>query len=308
MTPLTICLVVAGVLAVLPFLAEAFRAPVTKTMQDRAPGRIADLPRGRTHFRWHGPETGPLALCIHGLSTPSYVFAATDRSLASLGYRVLSYDLYGRGLSDRVPGRQDAEFFLTQLRDLLRHQHVSGEMVVLGFSMGAQIATAFAAEDGTRVKALILAAPAGVSPKTGQPRSAFWLLPLIGDWLTRVAGGWALRRELVEHRSTPTIIPDLEDRQAAETRMRGFLPALLSSRRHLLRTSLLPDLARVTRQDIPILALWGTEDPIVPLSAMGAFAETAPDAHHGQISGAGHNLLQTHPAQIADHLTKFLRD
>ena len=308
MTLLTICLIAAAILAALPFLAEALRTPVTRAMQDRAPGRIADLSQGRTHYRWHGPENGEVAVCIHGLSTPSYVFAATERSLAALGYRVLSYDLYGRGFSDRVSGPQNADFFLAQLRDLLRQQHVSGEVTVLGFSMGAQIATAFAAEDGTRVKALILAAPAGVSAKTGQPKNALWLAPLIGDWLTRIAGGWALRRELVEHHNIPTIIPDLEDRQAVETRMRGFLPALLSSRRHLLKASLLPDLTRVARQEIPILALWGTEDPIVPLSAMGTLAQAAPDAHHGQISGAGHNLLQTHPAQIADHLTKFLRD
>ena len=308
MTPFTIVLLIVALLIALPFMAEAFRAPVSKDLQARAPGKMAELSQGRTHYRWTGPETGEVAICVHGLSTPSYVFAATERSLASLGYRVLSYDLYGRGLSDRVKGRQDAAFFLTQLRDLIRNQHITGEFTLLGFSMGAQIATAYAAAESPRIKALILAAPAGVSPKTEAARHSIWLAPVIGDWLTRVAGGWALRRELVEHRSTPTIIPDLEDRQAAETGMRGFLPAVLSSRRNLLQSSLLPDLTRVAAADIPVLALWGTEDPIVPLSAMGALAHAAPDAHHGQISGAGHNLLQTHPAQIADQLTKFLRD
>lgn len=306
MTGVTFILVTVVLVLAMPFLAEAFRAPVTRELQDRARGRVAPLSQGRTYYRWYGPEIGPVAVCIHGLSTPSYVFAATERSLAGLGYRVLTYDLYGRGLSDRVPGRQNAGFFVKQLRDLLRDQHVEGEVTLVGFSMGAQIATAFAAQDGPRVRHLILAAPAGVSPKTAGDRSSLWLAPVIGDWLTRVAGGWALRRELVEHRSTPTIVPDLEDRQAAETRMRGFLPALLSSRRNLLAESLLPDLAVVANQDIPVLALWGTEDPIVPLGAMGALAHTAPQAHHGQISGAGHNLLQTHPAQIADRLAKFL--
>ncbi len=307
MTFLAYCLLGVTILAALPFLAEALRRPVTKRMQDSAPGAMADLPQGRTHYHWHGPENGPVVVCIHGLSTPSYVFAATERSLAALGYRVLRYDLYGRGLSDRVGGKQDAAFFLTQLRDLLADQKVTDKLTVIGFSMGAQIAAAFAAEDGARIDALILAAPAGVVPISDDSKSALWYRPVIGDWLTRVAGGWALRRELVEHRTTPTIIPDLEDRQAAETRMRGFLPALLSSRRNILKTSLLPDLLRVARLDIPVLAIWGNEDPVVPLSAMGILARNAPDTHHAQISGAGHNLLQTHPAQVADQLTKFLR-
>jgi pimeloyl-ACP methyl ester carboxylesterase len=302
----TLLALLIAALVALPFLAEALRSPVSRHKQEASSGQIAALSQGRTHYRWHGPETGKIALCIHGLSTPSYVFAATERSLASLGYRVLSYDLYGRGLSDRVSGRQNALFFQTQVNDLLANQKVDGEITVLGFSMGAQIATKFAADNGSRVDALILAAPAGIASKTSEQNNPLWLMPIVGDWLARVLGGRAMRRELVEHRTTPTIIPDLEDRQAVETKTRGFLPAVLSSRRHLLSKSLLADLNMVSRLNIPILAIWGAEDPIVPLSASGLMARQVPDAHHAQIAGAGHNLLQTHPAQVASELTKFL--
>ena len=307
MTALYVFLALVLLLAALPVLAEALRRPMSKRRQKSAPGDFAELSQGATHYRWVGPKTGESVLCIHGLSTPSYVFAATERSLANLGFRVLSYDLYGRGYSDRVKGDQTADFFLTQVNDLLNDQKVPGDIIVLGFSMGAQIATALAAADSDRVKALILAAPAGVSPLTANSRSAIWQAPYIGGWLTRVAGGWALRRELVEHRSIATVIPDLEDRQAQETRTRGFLPAVLSSRRHLLPTPLAADLKRSQNSGIPILAIWGADDPIVPLSAMGEVARLAPDAEHAQILFAGHNLLQTHPAQIADHLAAFLK-
>lgn len=307
MTILYAILAALLLLAALPLLAEALRTPMTKKRQSAAPGEIADLSQGTTHYRWHGPEKGQVVLCIHGLSTPSYVFAATERSLAGLGYRVLSFDLYGRGHSARAPGDQTVDFFLTQTTDLLADQGVTGDVIVLGFSMGAQIATAYAAQNADQIKALILVAPAGISSKTAGDRSKLWQAPVAGDWLMRVAGGWALRRELVEHRNIATIIPDFEDRQAKETRMRGFLPAVLSSRRHLLSTSLLPDLKLCENQDIPVFALWGTDDPIVPLSAMGQMTRHAADTQHGQISGAGHNLLQTHPAHVADHLAAFLK-
>lgn len=300
-------LLVAAAVALLPLLAEARRRPMTPALQGEAPGRLADLPQGTTHYRWHGPQDGPVAICIHGLSTPSYVFAATERSLATLGYRVLTYDLYGRGYSDRARGAQSAQFFVAQLRHLIRSQSIQGQVTLLGFSMGAQIAAAYTAENGSRVKALILVAPAGLSEKTAGSATGLWLAPLTGDWLTRVAGGWVMRRELIEHQNTPTVIPDFEDRQAAETRMRGYLPALLSSRRHLLSKSIEPDLERIAALDIPVLAIWGSEDPIVPLSAMGKAARALPQAHHAQVSGAGHNLLQTHPAQVAVHLTEFLK-
>lgn len=306
MSALAVIAALAALVALLPFLAEAIRVPMSRARQARAPGRIAALPGGTTHFRWSGPATGPVAVCIHGLSTPSYIFAATERSLASLGYRVLCYDLYGRGFSSRKPGAQTADFFLAQLRYLLRSQDVAEPLTILGFSMGGQIAAAFAAEEGARIRGLILVAPSGLVRSRSAGQHPAWRAPLVGDWLARVAGGWALRRELVDNRNAATVIPDLEDRQAAETRTRGYLPALLSSRRHLLAFTATEDHRRIARAGIPVLAIWGTEDPVIPLSAMGRLAELNPDAHHEQIAGAGHNLLQTHPAQVAEALRRFL--
>lgn len=306
MSALIVILGLLVLLAACPLIAEAFRAPITQRLQTRASGAIAHLTRGATHYRWAGKAGAPIVVCIHGLSTPSYVFAATERSLVSLGYRVLSYDLYGRGLSDRVPGRQNMVFFLSQLRELLRDQGIDEPLTVLGFSMGGQIAAAFAAEEPERVNNLVLVAPSGLTTSQSVSAKPIWRAPWIGGWMMRVFGGWALRRELVEHRTTPTVIPDLEDRQAAETRTRGYLPALLSSRRHLLSTTAVAYQKRIVQADIPVLAIWGAEDPVIPLSAMGQLAQLNPQAHHAQVPGAGHNILQTHPAQVAEILRKFL--
>ncbi len=292
--------------AAAPAIAEAMRMPVTARRRSEAPGEIAELPGGATHYRWTGSDGDPVAVCIHGLSTPSYVFAATERSLARLGYRVLTYDLSGRGYSERARGAQGVDFFLRQLRELLRDQAVKGPLTVLGYSMGGQIAAAFAAEEASRVEALILVAPAGLVPATTTEAGWLWRAPLIGGWLTRVLGGIALRRELIENRSTPTVIPDFEDRQAAETRTRGYLPALLSSRRHLLAHASHGDHGRIRDHGTRVLAIWGAEDPVIPLAAMGKLASLNPRARHEQIAGAGHNLLQTHPAQVAEALRTFL--
>lgn len=297
-------LALIGLIIALPVAFEVLRTPMTRARQARAPGRMAELPAGATHYKWSGPEGGPVAVCIHGLSTPSYVFAATERHLAGMGYRVLSYDLYGRGYSDRPRGAQSLDFFLGQLRALLKHQNVGGPLVLVGYSMGAQIAAAFASEEGPRVAKLILAAPAGLADRTQEFDP--WIAPVIGDWLTCVAGGWKLRRELVEHAKSATIVPDIEDRQAAETRTRGFLPAILSSRRNALATDPTEDLRHIYKNGTPILALWGTNDPVVPQSCVGRLAEIAPDAHHVQIKDAAHSLLQTHPSQVGKALSDFL--
>lgn len=294
-----------AVLIALPAMAEALRRPVRMA---EAPGLFARLSRGRTHYRWSGPEDGPVAVCVHGLSTPSYVFAATERSLAGLGFRVLTYDLYGRGHSARPGGSQTSTFFIRQLNELLAHEGIKAPVLLVGYSMGGAIAAAYTAAHPKRVSHLVLIAPAGLIPVYDDWRSRFWTLPMIGDWATRVFGGIALRRELVEHRTQGTVIPDFEDRQAAETRTRGYLPALLSSRRHMLREPQDANHREIGRAGVPVLAIWGTEDPIIPLTAMSRLAELNPDAHHAQVAGAGHVLLQTHPANVAAALKRFVKD
>lgn len=302
---MTLLLAALALAATLPFAAEALRRRVRP---EEGPGQVAHLPQGDTHYRWSGPETGPVAVCVHGLSTPSYVFAATERSLAGQGYRVLTYDLYGRGHSARATGPQTETFFLRQLRALLFDQGVTQPVTLVGYSMGGIIASAYAASTPDQVRALILIAPAGFLPVYDGWRSRLWTAPVIGDWATRVLGGLALRRELVEHRSNATVIPDLEDRQAAETRTRGYLPALLSSRRHILARTADEAHRRIAAAGLPVLAIWGASDPVIPLAAMGRLAELNPEAHHAQIPGAGHVVLQTHPAQVAQAMRDFLED
>lgn len=298
-------LLLVAVLLLLPVVAERSRHAMSAARQSKAPGQIANLPQGATHYRWSGREGDPIAVCIHGLSTPSFVFAATERSLVTLGYRVLSYDLFGRGYSARVPGRQNATFFRTQLQDLLAHQGVTGPITLLGFSMGGQIATDFTARDD-RVERLILVAPSGLVEMPA--RHWVWTLPVLGDWVTCVFGGMALRRELVEHKSQATVIPDFEDRQAAETQMRGYLPAVLSSRRNMLSRLALDEHRWVADDGTPVLAIWGTADPVIPRRAMGELSRINPVVEHVELREAGHNLLQTHPSEVAAALQGFLQE
>ncbi len=297
---------VLGAVIAAPSVAEALRQPMTRIAQERAPGNVAELPSGRTHYRWIGPKGGPIAVCIHGLSSPHYIFAATARSLAALGYRVLAYDLYGRGFSSKPRGRQDVDYFLTQLRDLLDFLGIEGPVTVVGYSMGGALATAFAAEEGVRIKGLILLASAGLQPLYRTPKDRVWTLPVVGDWMSAVLGGWALRRELAADGDAPTVIPDLSKRLAHETRRRGYLPSLLSSKRHVLTQVMDDDHRAIADYQIPVLAIWGREDRVIALAAMGRLAELNPAAHHVELAKATHNFPQTHPSKVAAALKDFL--
>ena len=48
---------------------------------------------------------------VHGYSTPYFIYEKVFARLVELGYKVIRYDLYGRGFSDRVPGKHTPAFF-----------------------------------------------------------------------------------------------------------------------------------------------------------------------------------------------------
>ena len=83
-----LCLLVLGVAAA-PYAAERRRLVMDDTARADAPGAFIYLKHGRTHYRYFGPQSSPLAVCVHGLTTPSFVFEALADGLVAKGYRVL---------------------------------------------------------------------------------------------------------------------------------------------------------------------------------------------------------------------------
>ena len=177
-----------------PFAFESWRK--VPAMPPDAAGERLRLSQGTTYVEWIGPARGPVVVAVHGLTTPSPVWRRLAERLGRAGYRVLVYDLYGRGLSGNAPGDQDPEFFLRQLRDVLDHHGLDEDVTLMGYSMGGAIVTAFAAAHPERIKRLILLAPVGLGHRIGGFLPFCARLPLVGDWLWLAVGplGAALAR------------------------------------------------------------------------------------------------------------------
>lgn len=297
---------IVAALAALPILAERRRSPITDAQRRTAPGGFADLTGGRTHYRWFGPEGGPVMVLVHGLTTSAYVWDGLMPRLIAQGARVLVYDLYGRGLSDRPATAQTRSFFVRQLRELLQDQRIETEFTLVGYSMGGAIATVFTAEEAERVAKLILIAPAGLIHAPAPFGEVCRKVPYLGDWLMSVWGGIALRRGL--NPDEASAVPTIAARQAAETRTRGYLRSVLSSQRHFLAKRLDEDHAEVKRMYVPTLAIWGERDEVIPLQALGELAKANRDARQVVVPGAGHGLVHTHPDEVNRAIQTFLRE
>jgi pimeloyl-ACP methyl ester carboxylesterase len=300
-------LLVLGGLAVLPWLAESRRHAVD-VFRDKAPGRFAKLSQGVTHYQWLGGVRGPVVVCIHGLTTPSPVWYAIAGGLAKLGYRVLVYDLYGRGFSDAPRGVQDGEFFATQLADLLDHQGLTEDVTLMGYSMGGSIATHFAAAHPNRVRRLILLASGGMWLREDKVTEASRRMSFLGDWLHAVVGARSDRQRLRSQLGQAFDVEGIIELQLAEYQSRGFLRSVLSSRRHMLNDFQEDQHRTIGRDGIPVIGIWAEHDDVIPLKSLGTLTQWNRSVRQEVISEADHRVGYTHAAQVVKVLRDVLRE
>lgn len=293
-------------IAAAPFAVEHYRPAMTDGRRGSAPGQFAELPQGVTHYHLSGPPEGPLVVCVHGLTTPSFVWAPLTEGLITLGFRVLVYDHYGRGFSDRPVGLQDKGFFNTQLTDLLSHLEIEEPFHLIGYSMGGAVAAGFAATYPARVRRVVLLASAGMSIAETPLLKVIRDRGVIGKWLVLAAYPRQLRRGIHAESVLPGARPEIAEGQLDQLTFQGFIPAVLSSLRGILRRPMEGEHMTLRRCTIPVLAIWGADDDVIPPSAMGQLAAWNREVRHEVIEDAGHGLPYTHCDEVLAHLKDFL--
>src|SRR5205823_6022724 len=115
----------------------------TLTLDDaarrKAPnGQFIRLAGGVTHYQFDGAPGGRVVLLINGFSTSYNIWDPTFDALTQEDFRVLRYDLFGRGYSDRPIAKYDANLFDQQALDLIDALGIR-QVDVGGVSMGGPI-------------------------------------------------------------------------------------------------------------------------------------------------------------------------
>jgi len=100
------------------------------------------------------PGKGPALVCIHGLTANHTCWDSLADALTP-DYRMIAYDLRGRGNSDKPPKGYSLEIHAKDLGALLDHFGLPSA-VIMGHSLGGSIGLYFAARFPKRVKKLIL--------------------------------------------------------------------------------------------------------------------------------------------------------
>jgi pimeloyl-ACP methyl ester carboxylesterase len=272
-------------------------------MPDQSFVRLSD---GVVHYEWAGPAEGRKVVLVHGFTSPSFIWDHQFAALADAGFRVLRYDLYGRGLSDRPFVRYDRDLFDRQLVELLDSQHLDAPVELVGLSMGGAIVVNFMDRHPERVERYALFAPAGF-PLHVPLKYRVIKLPWVGEWISKAFGDRVIRSGLTRHMTIdPVTAAEFEGKYVEQMKYKGYKRALLST----LRSNPLMDLsevyARVGKSGRPGLLFWGNQDHVVSFEHHLLVQKAIPNIEFHALEGMGHTANYEVPEQVNPVLISFL--
>lgn len=286
-----VVLLVLGVAAGAYVLRTPERAALDDAARASAPGRFVGSSVGRTHYEVAGPDTGRVAVLVHGFSVPMYIWDSTFVALAGAGYRVIRYDLLGRGWSERADVAYDGGTFATQLGELLDSLDVRGPVDLFGLSFGGFVTTDFTASHPERVRTLVLVDPTVSSiPIEGIQR-----MPIVGRYLFEVFAAPGMAEGQPGDFLHPERFPGWADRYRPQQRFRGFARALHRSRFEMSHEDFADIHTRIARAGTPVLLVWGRQDTVIPISQAELIRRRIPSLEFVPVDSAGHlpHLEQT---------------
>jgi pimeloyl-ACP methyl ester carboxylesterase len=291
---------VVVLLSVLPLALDTEHSSLDEEARSHAPGSFIELTRGQVHYELAGPAGGPLVAFVHGFSVPSFVWDPTFERLSSEGFRVLRYDLYGRGYSERPDVAYDKALYVEQLGELLTTLEFDQPVALVGLSMGGPIIASFTQAHPERVARLVF-----VDPFVGPIDAGVLSVPALGEYLTVVYFARTLPERLGDDFFDPKKVPDWEGRFRDQMRFRGFRRALLRSLRVFMAEDFSVLYREVGRQGKPTLLFWGRHDQTVPFKHSKATAE-ALGARLVVVEDAGHTPHLERPDIFESEILEFL--
>jgi pimeloyl-ACP methyl ester carboxylesterase len=299
----TVALVTAPV--ALYSIADPEKLDLDDSVRRATPGQFVRLTDGYTHYEIAGPPAGHVVVLAAGFSVPYYVWDPTFKALTDGGFRVLRYDYYGRGFSDRPDVPYTQAFYIRQLDELLDSLQITDAIDLVGLSLGGGVVTGFANAHPTRVRSLIYVDPSFRTPGSPPP---FAGTPFMWNLIAALVAerGWA--DEQPSDFLHPERFPDWPDRYRAQLQYRGFRQARLSELVSNADFDQREEIEEVGMYARPVLIIWGKQDPSVPFESSGPLLEAMPRARLVAVEDSGHLPQWEQPAITHAAMMDFLHE
>ena len=216
-----------------------------------------------------GEGEGPPVVLLHGFGGDINIWVFNQENLAE-ERTVYALDLPGHGGSSKDVGDGDLDSFVEVVASFLDEMDVEKAHLV-GHSMGGAVAGSFALAHPDRVESLILIASAGLGEEINGEYIEGFIAANRRKEMKNVLGLLFADPDLVTR--------DLVNNELRFKRMDGVDEALRAIADKMFPDGKQADVPDLSGVEVPILAVWGREDEIVPHS----HAENLPDQARAEV-------------------------
>jgi pimeloyl-ACP methyl ester carboxylesterase len=282
---------------------------LTNEVRSTLPGEFIELSDGYVHYELAGPVDGEVVVLVHGFSAGAFVWDNNYEYLVGEGFRVLRYDMYGRGFSDRPYLRYDFELFTRQLYELIQKLGLSQRKVnLVGLSMGGGVCIIFTDQYHELVNKVSLIDPMGFSVGSYSNRILYGLMKTPG--FNRLLKRYMHHEFFLESQKDDfpesAVIDGYLNKYREPLRYKGFLRAIHSTASNIEFTSLRDTYERIGKR-VPMQLFWGEKDKTMPFHVSKEVLEAVPSIKFHPIMNAGHQPQYSHAQEVNRQLAEFLK-
>jgi pimeloyl-ACP methyl ester carboxylesterase len=268
--------------------------------------QLLSHPGGETHFELVGQGDGEVVVLVPGATLPLAVWEPLVTPLTGSGFRVLRYDLPGRGYSSPLDRRATLRTFTDQIDYLLRGLGIDGRVHLVGLALGALITAAYAAERRANVARIAWIAPDGMSTRFTAAERVF-TARIVGDLLSRFMADRILMARVPRYSKRPEVQSFVRELLEFALSRRDFRSAVLTTVRNLPIHQGETYYAQVAERSIPTCLIWGREDLVTPIQAADLLRELfGEDSLHLE-DDLGHLPFVEDPESVAEVLISHFR-
>ncbi|KAK1506055.1 hypothetical protein CTAM01_03390 [Colletotrichum tamarilloi] len=169
-----------------------------------------------------GPEAAEeRVLLLHGIGTPCLALGGIAGEFVERGWRVMTFDFFGRGYSDApLDLPHDARLYATQILLALASSPSPGwtgndAFHLLGYSLGGAVAAAFSSTHPHLVRSLSLVAPGGLvrsGAHVGWRSRVLYNAGWIPEWVRR----WVVGRRLRPVKVGGGVVGDVPEKETVD--------------------------------------------------------------------------------------------
>jgi pimeloyl-ACP methyl ester carboxylesterase len=263
---------------------------------------------------YHEQGQGPITLVmVHGLGSYMPAWLNNIEGLKDQ-YRIIALDLPGYGRSSKANYHYSMDFFAAVVNRAIEELAPNDQVVLVGHSMGGQIAMTHALNYPGRAKALVLVSPAGL--ETFDKGEGGWLRDVVTAKLVKLTTPESIWRNL-DH-NFYDMPPEAEFMALDRIRVIGgadFADYAYANSRSVAAMIEGPVYDRLDQIKVPTLVIYGEEDWLIPNPILhgGYTVDVAeggvarfPDAELVMIPKGGHMVQFERSQEVNQALDSFL--